>query len=234
MWLALRTRLTYANVIATIALFVALGGSSYAALKITGRNVPKDALTGADIKNLTGRDVRNQSLNGADVNGLTSADISNGRLLAEDFAAGQLPKGDPGSPGPPGPPGPTFASFEGSDPPADPDFLATESGPEYLVHTFTTPAPGRLLAVADYGVIDVDCLAGVENVGLYLDGAPVPGTLRLPEHASEDRLYHVHGVTAGTVAAGPHTLAVGVSCGGNPVSSVTAARGWSLGAVLLD
>jgi hypothetical protein len=93
-------RLSYANLMATIAVFIALGGSSYAALRVTGRNVPKDALTGADIKNLTGRDVTNNSLTGADVRNLTSADVANGRLLAEDFAAGSLPKGDKGEPGP--------------------------------------------------------------------------------------------------------------------------------------
>ena len=32
-------RLTYSNVMATIAVFIALGGSSYAAVKITGKNV---------------------------------------------------------------------------------------------------------------------------------------------------------------------------------------------------
>jgi hypothetical protein len=95
----LRSSLTYANVMATVAVFVALGGSSYAALRVTGKNVPRDALTGADIKNLTGRDVRNNSLTGADVKNLRSADIANGRLLAEDFAQGQLPKGETGATG---------------------------------------------------------------------------------------------------------------------------------------
>jgi hypothetical protein len=87
----LRTRLTYANVMATVAVFIALGGSSYAALRITGKNVPKDALTGADIKNLTGRDVRNNRLTGADVTGLRSGDIRDRSLLAADFRAGELP-----------------------------------------------------------------------------------------------------------------------------------------------
>ena len=36
---AIRKRLTYANVMATLAVFIALGGSSYAALTITGRDV---------------------------------------------------------------------------------------------------------------------------------------------------------------------------------------------------
>ena len=100
----LRARLSYANVVATIALFVALGGSSYAAITITSRNVPKNALTGADIRGLTGRDVRNNSLTGRDVRRLTTRDVANGRLLAEDFAPGQLPagpKGDKGAPGEP-------------------------------------------------------------------------------------------------------------------------------------
>ena len=47
----MRRRLTYSNVIASIALFVALGGSSYAALTVTGRHVRNGSLTGADVKN---------------------------------------------------------------------------------------------------------------------------------------------------------------------------------------
>jgi hypothetical protein len=93
------SRLTYANVMASVAIFVALGGSSYAALRVTGQNVPKDALTGADIKNLTGRDVRNNTLSGADVTGLRSADIADGALHAKDFAPGQLTTGPAGPQG---------------------------------------------------------------------------------------------------------------------------------------
>jgi hypothetical protein len=46
---ALRRRLTYANVMATLALFIALGGSSYAALTVTGRNVKNGSLTFRDL-----------------------------------------------------------------------------------------------------------------------------------------------------------------------------------------
>jgi hypothetical protein len=97
---SLRQKLTYANVMATVAVFVALGGSSYAALRITGKNVPKDALTGADIKNLTGKDVRNESLDTRDVK----------NLLATDFRPGQLPSGGPGGQGAPGGQGQTGAT----------------------------------------------------------------------------------------------------------------------------
>ena len=90
----LRSRVTYANVMATIAVFIALGGSSYAALRVTGKNVPKDALTGADIKNLSGRDVRNNSLTGADINESTLGVVPQATALAKvtyKNAAGAVP-----------------------------------------------------------------------------------------------------------------------------------------------
>jgi hypothetical protein len=50
---ALRRRLTYANAMATLAVFIALGGSSYAALTITGRNVKNGSLTFRDLRRNT-------------------------------------------------------------------------------------------------------------------------------------------------------------------------------------
>lgn len=47
---AFRQRLSYANVTATLALFIALGGSSYAALTITGDDVKNRSLTYRDLK----------------------------------------------------------------------------------------------------------------------------------------------------------------------------------------
>jgi hypothetical protein len=59
-----RPRLTYANVVATLALFVALGGSSYAALKISGRNIKAHTITGKNIKrnSLGRRQIKESSL----------------------------------------------------------------------------------------------------------------------------------------------------------------------------
>jgi hypothetical protein len=76
------------NAVAYIALFIALGGTSYAAVTVTGRNV-KDG-------SLTGRDIRNGSVRSADVRD----------LRAGDFALGQLPAGHVGPAGPPGGVGP--------------------------------------------------------------------------------------------------------------------------------
>ena len=54
----------YANVVATLALVVAMGGTSYAAVKITGKDVKNNSLSGKDVKNesLTGLDVKKQSV----------------------------------------------------------------------------------------------------------------------------------------------------------------------------
>jgi hypothetical protein len=81
-----KPRLSYANLTATLALFLALGGTSYAALQVTGSNVKNGSLTGSDIKNES----------------LKSGDVDNGSLLAKDFKSGQLPAGPQGPEGPQG------------------------------------------------------------------------------------------------------------------------------------
>jgi TRAP-type C4-dicarboxylate transport system permease large subunit len=43
-----RSPLTYANMVASVALFAALGGSSYAAVAITGQQVRDGSLSGRD------------------------------------------------------------------------------------------------------------------------------------------------------------------------------------------
>ena len=50
---ALRRKLNYANVMATLAVFIALGGSSYAALTVTGHDVQNGSLTYRDVKRNT-------------------------------------------------------------------------------------------------------------------------------------------------------------------------------------
>jgi hypothetical protein len=61
--------LSYANVIATLALFVALGGSSYAALTITGKQIRNNTVRSTDIRNgtLQARDVRVDALGGSSI-----------------------------------------------------------------------------------------------------------------------------------------------------------------------
>ena len=81
--------LSYANVMATGAVFIALGGTSYAALKVTGADVRNGSLTGKDVKNDT----------------LGTGDVRDGSLKAADFRPRELPAGPKGATGAPGPKG---------------------------------------------------------------------------------------------------------------------------------
>ena len=60
----LRTRLTYANVMSTIAVFIALGGSSYAALQIDSGDIENNSVRGVDVRNrsLSERDLKRNAL----------------------------------------------------------------------------------------------------------------------------------------------------------------------------
>jgi hypothetical protein len=93
----MRKHLTYANVLATLCLFVVLGGSTAAAKLITGKQIADASITGVDVKNAS----------------LLSADIRDGSLLVKDFKPGQLPAGPPGQTGPQGPIGPSDAYNQG-------------------------------------------------------------------------------------------------------------------------
>jgi hypothetical protein len=89
------SRPSYANVVSSLALFVALGGTSYAAVTVTGREVRDGSLTGRDIRN----------------GSITSADVQNGSLRSGDLRSptgnGQIgPRGESGERGPAGATGP--------------------------------------------------------------------------------------------------------------------------------
>lgn len=77
----LRAHLTYANVVSTLCLFIALGGTSYA--------VATNSIDSREIKN----------------NSVRSKDVRNGSLLTGDFKPGQVLGGSQGPEGPRGPQG---------------------------------------------------------------------------------------------------------------------------------
>jgi hypothetical protein len=63
----LRQHLTYANVTATLALFIALGGSSYAALRVSSREIADNSIRSRDVHNhaLTRHDLARNTLDGS-------------------------------------------------------------------------------------------------------------------------------------------------------------------------
>ena len=101
-----RLRSSYANVVSTLALCIALGGTSYAAVAITGKDVKNGSLTGKDLKkgSLTTTQVKNRSL--------LAADFKLGELPAAGETGPQGPSGAQGAQGPPGPRGPAGYSPE--------------------------------------------------------------------------------------------------------------------------
>jgi hypothetical protein len=81
---AIRRRLTYANVMSTMAVFIALGGSSYAAVTISGSSIKNRSIHAKKIRHntLTGWEIKESSLGRvtrakrADtLNGVTAADL---------------------------------------------------------------------------------------------------------------------------------------------------------------
>jgi hypothetical protein len=127
MWARVRPRLTYANVIASLALFIALGGGSYAALQI-----PKNSVGTPQLKR----------------NAVTSPKVKPGSLRVSDFNASQRsqlrgpagPEGPRGATGPEGLHGPRGAT--GPEGPAGPRGATGPEGP---------PAPRFWAEVRDVG-----------------------------------------------------------------------------------
>ena len=223
----LRARLTYADVMATFAVFVALGGSSYAAVKITSRDVKDNSLTTKDIKDRS--------------------------LLSKDFKKGQLPggargqagpQGQTGPQGPQGPagadgsPGPTAAAVGGDydDPPAGPTHV--------LEHTaITLKAPSRIYVQTSIHQASASCTftatsngaAGncTMTLGIYVDGQPVPHTARAFGNSSassgssfntniqaSDFDWSLFGITD-TLPAGTHDIQLSGKLDPHPTNAIT-------------
>jgi len=92
-----RLRPTYANVVATLALFVALGGGAYAAIELGKNSVRSKHIKNGQVKS---RDIRDRTIAGKD--------LSDGLLTAgKDGATGPRgPAGQKGATGPQGAQGP--------------------------------------------------------------------------------------------------------------------------------
>jgi len=186
----LRSRLTYANVTATLALFIALGGASYAAVTL-----PRNSVGTAQI--------RPRAVVLSKIAPRTRRALRGRRGRTGPRGA----TGAAGAKGLPGAPGLTAAAVGPGDgsPSATPNSIVT-SPPA----TLTTTAPGRIFVVAT-ATVTVSCsAAGVctDSWGVYLDGAPVPSSRdqvsAAPSATRMEKLV-VFGVS-GTVPAGQHQI----------------------------
>jgi hypothetical protein len=203
-----RSGLTYANVMATIAVFLALGGGAYAALKL-----PKNSVGSKQIKR----------------NAVNSSKVKDRSLLAADFKAGQLPAGPqglqgiqgiPGQQGDRGPTGPTAVfQFDGEgayDPPSTGETSLTQT-------TVNLPVSGKLMITATMQVTARANGGGptVQIYGVYVDGQAVPNTkatMRAPVSGSNSETVVSVGVT-GVLTPGAHIIQYSVTNDANFLSS---------------
>jgi hypothetical protein len=211
MWSKIRSSLTYANVIATLALFLALGGGAYAAFKL-----PKNSVGSKQLK----------------TNAVNSSKVKNGSLLAGDFKAGQLPvgaqgvqgiqgiQGIQGLTGDTGAVGPTAGATDpGSGNPSATFNVSTVSA------TITTKASSKLVVMGSVRS-DVVCASTgpcTRTWGLYVDGTPVPGSAYptgADASSSDDESVATTGIT-GTLPPGTHTAALRAADSGHVANSHT-------------
>ena len=99
-----------AMIVACLALLVALGGTSVAAVNQLARNSVGTAQL--QFGAVTTPKIRNAAVNNGKVanNAITSSKVRNSSLQRVDFAPGQLPAGPTGPQGPAGPAGPAGAA----------------------------------------------------------------------------------------------------------------------------
>ena len=100
-----RRHLTFANIMSVVAVFIALGGASYAAV-----NLPKNSVGTKQIK---GKAVGTKQLKAS---AIKSNKVKNFSLRASDFRKGEIPSGPTGptgATGDQGPPGPSTGAAGG-------------------------------------------------------------------------------------------------------------------------
>lgn len=142
----LSARLSYANVVATLALFVALGGSSYAAL-----NLPKASVGARQLKK----------------NSVTSPKVKRGSLLVSDFKASQRAglrglRGPQGTQGVAGPAGATKVVYRESP------FVTIAPDSSETVGVNCNPgevATGGGIAQSNGAILDMQAVTSVPIVG---------------------------------------------------------------------
>jgi hypothetical protein len=149
-------RISPGSVLALIALFVALGGVSYAAVTINGKNIQNNSIPGKKLKN--GAVANNKvKANSLQANRLTSA--ARASLRGAQGPAGprgeQGPQGPQGLRGPEGPeglPGTALAYAQIFPGGANPSFVAQRT---FGFSAVTRPAGGLYCLALDPGLIDL-------------------------------------------------------------------------------
>jgi hypothetical protein len=212
----IRSRLTYASVMSTLAVFgVLAGGGAWAASKIGPQDIKRNAVRAKHVKR---NQIRAKHIKGDQVrakhvrkDAVRTPKIRDGAVTAAKLADGvEGVQGPAGPKGDQGEVGPTFGANLGFATPVaspdDPSFPGLSSN-----DSFSLPSPGHAFVSASFKSYRADCDAGIPRVGLYVDGEPIPGTERELQDNIVVRQLVVTGISE-PLAAGGHELDAGVDC----------------------
>lgn len=153
-----RKHLTYANVMATLAMFAVLGGGAYAAKKIGSSDIKKNAVRSKHIKKnqVKSSDIKNSQVKSSDIKDsqVKSADIADGGIAGIDIANNAL--------------GGTQINENslGKVPSAtDADDAAEVTGTKVFAFDYSTGSPGQetTLVNQDSFVVKADCPSGAST-----------------------------------------------------------------------
>ena len=157
----------HGTAVAYLALFVALGGSAYAAVTVTGKNITDGTITGRDVKNRT---LGTDKLSSKALRSLASRPGPQGAPGVRGPKGDKGEKGEPGASGPVGPMG--AAGPTGSDGLPGPRGPSGISGWEYRT-------AGHSIGPDDHETWVVDCSAGKKALGGGVAASgPYPGSFR--------------------------------------------------------
>jgi hypothetical protein len=162
----------HTTAVAYVALFAALGGSAYAAVTVTGKNIEDGTITGKDVKN---RSLGTTKLSPTAVSSLTGA---------------RGPEGPAGQRGPQGPAGPTGQTGpQGETGPAGPAGPAGPQGPigvsGYVV-VVTPVSQATTIDKGQAGRVGVVCPDGKKVLGGGVAHYPENGSARVVESTPAD------------------------------------------------
>ena len=175
-----------------IALFVALSGASYAAIKL-----PINAVGTAQIKK----------------DAVTSTKVKDGSLLAGDFKAGQLPAGAKGETGAAGASGVTAANGTSG---SSLGITLTGTPQEVMSTTVSSGPAGRMVVTGSFRMYNQTVAAGGSSCQVSIDGAPASQptstfggvVANVPESTIINNEWQVPVVASAAVTAGTHTASV--------------------------
>jgi hypothetical protein len=190
----MRRHLTPSLAISMIALFVALGGASYAAVKI-----PKNSVGNTQLRK----------------DAVTSAKVKDRSLLATDFKTGQLPRGATGATGATGAAGASGVTAANGTSGSALGITLSGTPQEVMSTTVSSGPAGRMVVTGSFRMYNQTVAAGGSSCVVIIDGAPASqptwtfgGVVQNVAEYIINNDWQVPVVASAAVTAGTHTASV--------------------------